>query len=125
MTNPHIHVCVSSFPTCHASSHHLTLCVLLCQCKDIKSSNILITNRYQLKLADFGLARSTTASDGKEFRNNFTNNVVTMWYKCPELLLGGQNYSYPVDVWSAGCKNYANLFVLIKKHVVNFPSIFI
>ena len=44
------------------------------------------------------------ASDGKEFRADFTNNVVTMWYKSPELLLGSVRYSYPVDVWSAGCK---------------------
>lgn len=57
-----------------------------------------------MKLADFGLARSTMASDGKEFRAaEFTNNVVTMWYKSPELLLGSVKYSYPVDIWSAGC----------------------
>ena len=73
--------------------------------QDIKSSNILITNKYQLRLADFGLVRSTMASDGKEFRADFTNNVVTMWYKSPELLLGSVKYSYPVDVWSAGCEN--------------------
>lgn len=63
----------------------------------------MITNKYQLRLADFGLARSTMASDGKEFRADFTNNVVTMWYKSPELLLGSVKYSYSVDVWSAGC----------------------
>ena len=82
-----------------------TFHIYTCSYQDIKSSNILITNKYQLKLADFGLARSTMASDGKEFRKEFTNTVVTMWYKCPELLLGSQNYSYPVDVWSAGCKH--------------------
>ena len=71
--------------------------------RDIKSSNVLITNRHQLKLADFGLARSTMANDGREFRTLFSNKVVTMWYKSPELLLGCQKYSYPVDIWSAGC----------------------
>lgn len=72
--------------------------------QDIKSSNVLITNRLQVKLADFGLARSTVASDGRDFKAEFTNNVVTIWYKCPELLLGSQAYSFPVDVWSAGCE---------------------
>jgi cyclin-dependent kinase 12/13 len=71
--------------------------------RDIKSSNILISSRHQVKLADFGLARSSVLSDGREGTINLTNNVITMWYKPPELLLGSQRYSYAVDMWSVGC----------------------
>ena len=71
--------------------------------RDIKSSNILISDRHVIKLADFGLARSRIASDGREGKVDMTNNVITMWYKPPELLLGEQRYSHPVDMWSAGC----------------------
>lgn len=54
--------------------------------RDIKCSNILITNKHQIKLADFGLARSALTSDGREFKMDMTNNVITMWYKPPELV---------------------------------------
>lgn len=71
--------------------------------RDIKSSNILITNHHVVKLADFGLARSTIGADGRENKLDLTNNVITMWYKPPELLLGAVKYSTAVDVWSAAC----------------------
>lgn len=71
--------------------------------RDIKSSNILITNRHQIKLADFGLARSIQSADGRELRVDLTNNVVTMWYRPPELILGAVRYGHSVDVWSVGC----------------------
>lgn len=71
--------------------------------RDIKSSNILISNSHHVKLADFGLARSYVTSDGREGKIDLSNNVVTMWYKSPELLLGSVRYSTAVDVWSAGC----------------------
>lgn len=71
--------------------------------RDIKSSNILITNYHQVKLADFGLARSAVSNDEGEGRFDLTNNVITMWYKPPELLLGSMRYSYGVDMWSVAC----------------------
>ncbi len=71
--------------------------------RDIKTSNILLSNRHQLKLADFGLARSSLSSDGREGKIDLTNNVVTMWYKAPELLLGATRYTSAIDMWSAGC----------------------
>eukprot|EP01035_Chromulina_nebulosa_P026423 gene26423-34586_t len=71
--------------------------------RDIKCSNILISNKHHIKLADFGLARSALSSDGREFKTDMTNNVITMWYRPPELLLGAKRYSYAVDTWSAAC----------------------
>ncbi|KAF7056058.1 hypothetical protein CFC21_063513 [Triticum aestivum] len=51
-----------------------------------------------IKLADFGLARAF----GIPVRT-FTHEVVTLWYRAPEILLGARQYSTPVDVWSVGC----------------------
>ncbi|KDQ64538.1 hypothetical protein JAAARDRAFT_118159 [Jaapia argillacea MUCL 33604] len=67
--------------------------------RDIKGSNILINNRGELKLADFGLARFYQ----KRRRNDYTNRVITLWYRPPELLLGTTVYGPEVDMWSAGC----------------------
>ena len=72
--------------------------------RDIKSSNLLITNHHVVKLADFGLARSLRDQGGdKHEQGEFTNRVITLWYRPPELLLGTQQYGFPVDMWSAGC----------------------
>ena len=70
--------------------------------RDIKCSNILLSNRHQVKLADFGLARSYQSADGRELNSDLTNNVITMWYKPPELLLGAIRYSSGIDIWSVG-----------------------
>jgi cyclin-dependent kinase len=51
-----------------------------------------------LKLADFGLARSTGIPV-----KNYTNEVVTLWYRAPDILLGAKTYSTPIDMWSVGC----------------------
>ncbi|KAJ7068303.1 Pkinase-domain-containing protein [Mycena amicta] len=67
--------------------------------RDIKGSNILINNRGELKLADFGLARFYQ----KRRRSDYTNRVITLWYRPPELLLGATVYGPEVDMWSAGC----------------------
>ncbi|KAI5454265.1 kinase subunit of RNA polymerase II carboxy-terminal domain kinase I [Naganishia albida] len=67
--------------------------------RDMKGSNILINSKGELKLADFGLARYFT----KRKRNDYTNRVVTLWYRSPELLLGETMYDVCIDNWSAGC----------------------
>lgn len=67
--------------------------------RDIKAANILISNRGQLKYADFGLARFFS----KSRQLDYTNRVITIWYRPPELLLGDTRYGPAVDVWSAAC----------------------
>lgn len=67
--------------------------------RDLKPQNLLINKEtLQLKLADFGLARAF----GVPVRN-FSNEVVTLWYRAPDVLLGSRKYSTPIDIWSAGC----------------------
>ena len=67
--------------------------------RDLKPQNLLIdTTNNVLKLADFGLARAF----GIPVRA-YTHEVVTLWYRSPEILLGVRRYSTPVDVWSIGC----------------------
>ena len=68
--------------------------------RDMKAANILITKNGTLKLADFGLARAISKNKGP---NRYTNRVVTLWYRPPELLLGDRNYGPPIDLWGAGC----------------------
>ncbi|KAI8579488.1 hypothetical protein K450DRAFT_242350 [Umbelopsis ramanniana AG] len=66
--------------------------------RDLKTSNLLLNNRGQIKVADFGLARTYGSPLG-----NMTQLVVTLWYRAPELLLGAKEYSTAVDMWSIGC----------------------
>mmetsp|Transcript_39558 Transcript_39558/g.54928 ORF Transcript_39558/g.54928 Transcript_39558/m.54928 type:complete len:323 (-) Transcript_39558:208-1176(-) len=67
--------------------------------RDLKPQNLLIDKTTRcLKLADFGLSRSF----GIPVRT-YTHEVVTLWYRAPEILLGARHYSTPVDVWSVGC----------------------
>lgn len=75
--------------------------------RDIKSANILIGNRGELKIADFGLARRF---NGKNSQVTYTPGVVTRWYRPPELLLGDRHYGPAVDIWGVGCI-IAELFV--------------
>ncbi|KAL8795371.1 MAG: hypothetical protein Q9195_002112 [Heterodermia aff. obscurata] len=67
--------------------------------RDIKAANILVSNHGQLKLADFGLARFFS----KRGTPDYTNRVITIWYRSPELLLGETQYGPAVDIWSAAC----------------------
>uniref|UniRef100_A0A0D9YJF7 [RNA-polymerase]-subunit kinase n=1 Tax=Oryza glumipatula TaxID=40148 RepID=A0A0D9YJF7_9ORYZ len=68
--------------------------------RDIKSSNLLVSNDGILKIADFGLATSFDP-DNKE--QPMTSQVITLWYRPPELLLGATHYGVGVDLWSVGC----------------------
>lgn len=65
--------------------------------RDLKPHNLLIGPRG-LKIADFGLARVMAAQ-----ARTYTVEVVTLWYRAPELLLGATKYGNEVDLWSAGC----------------------
>nr|KAG5698158.1 hypothetical protein BaRGS_001753 [Batillaria attramentaria] len=66
--------------------------------RDLKPQNLLIDANGNIKLADFGLARAF----GVPVRT-YTHEVVTLWYRAPEILLGSRFYSVPVDIWSLGC----------------------
>jgi len=80
--------------------------------RDLKPQNLLIDREGNLKLADFGLARAF----GVPVRT-YTHEVVTLWYRAPEILLGGKQYSTPVDVWSIGC-----IFAEMVTHQPLFPG---
>lgn len=66
--------------------------------RDLKPQNLLIGGGNCLKIADFGLARAYSVPVAK-----YTHEVVTVWYRAPEILLGKEVYSVPVDIWSVGC----------------------
>ena len=66
--------------------------------RDLKTSNVLVNNKGELKICDFGLARQYS-----DPLRPYTHMVVTLWYRAPELLLGQRLYSTGVDVWSLGC----------------------
>lgn len=79
-------------------NHLHRLCIIH---RDLKPANLLIGENGLIKLADFGLAR-TYDDGGINSHSNLTNNVVTRWYKAPELLLGSKNYDFKIDIWSIG-----------------------
>ncbi|KAJ7022033.1 kinase-like domain-containing protein [Mycena alexandri] len=66
--------------------------------RDLKPQNLLINRKGELKLGDFGLARAFGVPV-----NTFSNEVVTLWYRAPDVLLGSRTYSTSIDVWSCGC----------------------
>jgi len=67
--------------------------------RDLKPQNVLIdVHQHRLKLADFGLARAFSIP-----LRTYTHEVVTLWYRAPEILLGQPKYANPIDLWSLGC----------------------
>ncbi|CAI4224973.1 unnamed protein product [Auanema sp. JU1783] len=86
-------------------SYLFQICQAMCFChqrrvihRDLKPQNLLVDGKGAIKLADFGLARAI----GIPVRV-YTHEVVTLWYRAPEILLGGTRYSMGVDMWSIGC----------------------
>ena len=67
-------------------------------CRDLKPQNLLINKNGELKLADFGLARAF----GIPVRC-YSAEVVTLWYRPPDVLFGAKLYTPSIDMWSAGC----------------------
>ncbi|XP_034027704.1 cyclin-dependent kinase 16 isoform X3 [Thalassophryne amazonica] len=69
--------------------------------RDLKPQNLLINDRGELKLADFGLARAKSIPT-----KTYSNEVVTLWYRPPDILLGSTDYSTHIDMWGVGCIFY-------------------
>ncbi|KAL2912189.1 cyclin-dependent kinase 5 [Polyrhizophydium stewartii] len=66
--------------------------------RDLKPQNLFINKRLDLKLGDFGLARAF----GIPVRG-YSHEVVTLWYRAPDVLMGSRQYSTSIDIWSTGC----------------------
>uniref|UniRef100_A0A4X2K9Q0 cyclin-dependent kinase n=1 Tax=Vombatus ursinus TaxID=29139 RepID=A0A4X2K9Q0_VOMUR len=66
--------------------------------RDLKPQNLLISYLGELKLADFGLARAKSIPS-----QTYSSEVVTLWYRPPDALLGAAEYSSDLDIWGAGC----------------------
>nr|CAB3229411.1 cyclin-dependent kinase 18 [Phallusia mammillata] len=69
--------------------------------RDLKPQNLLINDKGELKLADFGLARAKSVPT-----KTYSNEVVTLWYRPPDVLLGSTEYNSSIDMWGIGCIFY-------------------
>ncbi|CAK9871795.1 unnamed protein product [Sphagnum jensenii] len=93
-------------PTSIIKSFMYQLCKGVAHChshgvmhRDLKPQNLLVDReKGLLKIADLGLGRAFTVP-----LKSYTHEIVTLWYRAPEVLLGASHYSTPVDIWSVGC----------------------
>lgn len=69
--------------------------------RDLKPSNLLLNANCDLKVCDFGLARSAASTDDNS--GFMTEYVATRWYRAPEIMLTFKEYTKAIDVWSVGC----------------------
>ena len=69
--------------------------------RDLKPSNLLLNANCDLKVCDFGLARSAASSEDNS--GFMTEYVATRWYRAPEIMLTFKEYTKAIDVWSVGC----------------------
>ncbi|KAL5293281.1 CDK14 family protein [Megaselia abdita] len=81
--------------------------------RDVKPQNLLISENGELKLADFGLARAKSVPS-----HTYSHEVVTLWYRPPDVLLGSTEYSTSLDMWGVGC-----IFVEMVTGMPTFPGI--
>ena len=75
-------------------SEEVDVCNILIKCRDLKPQNLLISEIGELKLADFGLARAKSVPT-----RTYSHEVVTLWYRPPDVLMGSTEYSTPLDMW--------------------------
>lgn len=96
----------------------MTCLINLCYCRrvlhrDVKPQNLLISEIGELKLADFGLARAKSVPS-----HTYSHEVVTLWYRPPDVLLGSTEYSTSLDMWGVGC-----IFVEMLTGEPTFPGV--
>lgn len=68
----------------------------------LQPSNVLLNSECQVKMADFGLARSVAQLATEEGNPVLTDYVATRWYRAPEILLSSHRYTFGVDMWACG-----------------------
>ncbi|GAA5848142.1 hypothetical protein JCM9279_007472 [Rhodotorula babjevae] len=72
--------------------------------RDLKPSNLLLNANCDLKVCDFGLARSVLTAEPNGGETGFmTEYVATRWYRAPEIMLTFKQYTKAIDIWSVGC----------------------